>query len=321
MTGRLLVTGAGGFIGGHVARLAQAAGWQVTALDLAFPHPPAGARLVTGSILAPEVLAEALLGASAVVHGAALTDLWRRDPADYARVNREGSRRVAEAAKAAGVRLVHISSYTVLVSRGPHARPLDETVERDPAELLGPYPAAKRAAELDLLDLVARGLDARIVLPSAPIGAGDHHRTPPTRLIADLAAGRLPALLDAPMNLVDVEAVAAATLAALERGPAGRRYLLSGDDAPLSRIARLVATQAGVRPPRGRVPVALALGVAHVEAFLGAWFGRVPAAPLTGVRLAAAAPAFSNARARNELGFAPPPLEAALARAVAALQE
>lgn len=316
---RLLVTGAGGFIGGHVCRLAQATGWQVTGLDLAFPAPVAG-RAILGSILDPLALGEAMAGASAVVHCAALTDLWRRDPSDYARVNRQGTVRVAEAAQAAGARMVHVSSYTVLVGREPRPGPLDETVELAPEALLGPYPAAKRAAELDLLALVARGLDAVMVLPSAPIGPGDVNCTPPTRLLADLAAGRLPAILEAPMNLVDVEAVAEAILAALDRGRRGARYLLAGEDAMLSDIAARVARLAGVQPPRWRVPLALALGVAHAEALVARLTGRPPAAPLTGVRLAGAAPRFSNARARAELGFSPPPLAETLARAVAALQ-
>lgn len=206
--------------------------------------------------------------------------------------------------------------------RGGPWRRLDETVEHRPEALLGPYPAAKRQAELFVLEEVAAaGLDAVIVLPSAPVGPGDVHGTPPTRLLADLAAGRLPALMDTVMNFVAVEAVAHGVLAALERGARGRRYLLSGEDAPLSAIAAQVAALAGVRPPRWRVPYALALGAAAVEEGLATLTGRAPRATLTGVRLAGRRVGFSNARARAELGFEPPPLAETLARAVAALPQ
>lgn len=315
----LLVTGAGGFIGGHVCRLAHQHGWQVRGLDLAFPQPIPG-ELLTGSILDSATLERAMADAKAVIHGAALTSLWVRNQGDFLRVNAQGTQAVARAARAAGARMVHISSYTVLVSgpRGGPPRLLDESIELAPAQLFGPYPAAKRQAELHVQNEVAQGLLASIVLPSAPVGPGDPSSTPPTRLIADLVAGRLPALLEAPMNLVDVEAVAAACLAALEMGRPGRRYLLSGEDAPLSQIAGMVARLAGTRPPAARVPYALARAVAQAEALVASLTGRPPRAPVTGVRLAGRNVRFSNARARAELGFAPPPLAETLARAVAA---
>jgi dihydroflavonol-4-reductase len=218
--------------------------------------------------------------------------------------------------------MAHISSYTVLVSgpRGGAMRTVDEGSELPPDRLLGPYPAAKRQAELFVLDEVSQGLFATILLPSAPVGPGDWSCTPPTRLLMDLAAGRLPAILDAPMNLVDVESVAQACLAALELGRPGRRYLLSGEDAPLSHIARIVASLSGVRAPSARVPYGLALATAEVEALWAKLTGRPPRAPLTGVRLAGRNIGFSNARARAELGFAPPPLAETLAHAVAAFR-
>ena len=319
MSRTILVTGAGGFIGGHVCRIAHQHGWRVRGLDLFFPQAIPGER-VTGSILDPATLEAAMQGADAVVHGAAITSLWARRAADFHKVNAEGTLAVARAARRVGARLAHISSYTVLVS-GPRGGPthlVDETVELAPEALLGPYPAAKRAAELHVQEEVRRGLWATILLPSAPVGPGDWAGTPPTRLIRDLVHGRLPALLDAPMNLVDVEAVAGAILASLELGQPGRRYLLSGEDASLAEIARLVASLAGTRPPAFRVPYALALAAAGAEALMAGVSGRPPRAPLTGVRLAGRNVGFVNARARAELGFAPPPLAETLARAVAA---
>ncbi|WP_448586673.1 NAD-dependent epimerase/dehydratase family protein [Thermaurantiacus sp.] len=316
----LLVTGAGGFIGGHVCRLAAASGWAVRGLDLAFPadFPHEAVR---GSVTDQRTVASAMSGAAAVVHAAALTALWAPDRRAYARVNAGGTAVVARAARAANARLVHVSSYTVLVAaETPQGATLDETAEWHPRQLLGAYPAAKREAELLLADEVARGLEATIVLPSAPVGPGSRVPTAPMRLITDLVNGRLPAILDRMTNLVDVEAVASGILAALEQGAPGRRYLLSGEDAPLAAIAEDVARLAGVRPPAVRVPAWLARTAGHLgeaAAFLG---GREPRAPLTGVRLALADVRFSNARARAELGFAPPPLAETLRRAVAAVQ-
>src|SRR5699024_7088016 len=118
-----------------------------------------------------------------------------------------------------GARTVLISSYVTLVSRQARGGAmLDETVEAPPSHLLGPYPRTKRQAELFALSAAATGQPVTIVMPSAPVGAGDANLTPPTRLLCDLATGRTPALLDCLLNLVDVGAVADAAIAAREFG-------------------------------------------------------------------------------------------------------
>ncbi|MEO0983153.1 MAG: NAD-dependent epimerase/dehydratase family protein [Pseudomonadota bacterium] len=312
MRGLAVVTGGGGFLGRHVCAALVQAGWRVRALDLRFEAEPEG-EAVEGSILDEALLAETLHGASAVVHAAAIAELWTKDAADYQRVNADGTARVAAAARKAGARLAHVSSYTTLVS-GPDRpeRTLDETAEIDPANLLGAYPQSKRRGELAVLAEVERGLEASILLPSSPVGPGDLRLTPPSKMIRDFARGALPAYLDCLMNLVDVRAVAAGIVAALERGARGGRYLLSGDDLPLAEVAAKISAVTGVPAPKARAPYRLAWCAARAEAELSRLTGKPPAAPLTGVRLAGRRVRFSNQRARQELGFAPPPIDQAL---------
>ena len=313
-----LVTGAGGFVGGHIVRRLLALGEPVRALDIAWasPTPPAAER-VTASVLDPDALAAATQGARAVIHAAAIAQLWSPGRFDFDRVNGLGTARVLAAARRAGARTVLVSSYVTLVGRDtdPGAL-LDETVEVPPSRLLGDYPRTKRQAELFALSAAATGQPVTIVMPSAPVGAGDASLTPPTRMLRDLAAGRTPALLDCTLNLVDVEAVAAATLAARDRGRSGERYLLTGDDLPLRAVAEAVARITG-RPAPGRTaPLGLALAAARAEAAWARLTGRPPAAPLTGVRLAATPCRFTSAKARSALGFAPRPFEPCLAEAI-----
>lgn len=113
----LAITGIGGFIGLRMAERALALGWQVQGLELS---PAAaeraralGARVILGGVNDADAVAQAVTGADAVFHTAAIVaeDGAR---ADYERVNVEGTRMVCTQARAANVRrFVHLSSVMV----------------------------------------------------------------------------------------------------------------------------------------------------------------------------------------------------------------
>lgn len=307
------MTGAAGFLGRHLAARLLARGDAVVGVDLGFARPlPAGAEAVAASVTDGAAMRRAAAGCDAVIHAAAVTGLWARDPAVFDRVNRGGTETVLAAAAAAGAaRAVYISSFTTLIAghRGDPPRRVDETLELPPEAMLGPYPRSKRLAEIAA---AAAPLAAAIVLPSAPVGPGDHAPTPPGGLLRDLANGRLPAMIDCGWNLVDVRALAEGTLAALDRGVPGRRYLLAGEDMDTDGLLACFARVAGVPGPRARVPYPVALAAARVEAALARLTGRAPRAPVTGLRLAGPRRRFDSARARAELGWNPPPAEVAI---------
>ena len=318
-----LVTGGAGFVGGHVVAALRAAGREVRVLDPVPPGPDAGATWIEGSVLDHATVARAMDGVERVFHLAAIPDLWIRDPRAYDQVNVEGTRVVVAAALQAGVRrFVHTSSEVVLVpGAGRRTGLLDESVELAPEATIGAYARSKRRAELVVLEAVADGLPAVLVLPTAPLGPGDHRRTPPTRMLADLLAGRLPAWLDCVFGLVDVRDAAAAHLLASEHGSVGARYLIAGHDVAMADFLRLVGRLSGRSMPRMRVPASLALAGAAAGEAVARLGGPAPQGPLDGVRLALATPGFDGSRARTELGFVPRPLEDTVRDAIAWLRE
>ena len=238
------------------------------------------------------------------------------------RVNVVGTCRVLAEARRHAVPVVHVSSFTTLVGRDAFdGQLLDETTELLPNRLCGAYPRSKRQAELFVQAAAANGQPACIVMPSAPVGAGDPNLTPPSAMIRDLALGRTPALLDCMLDLVDVEAVIQATLAALEKGRPGERYLLTGEAIPLRELAASVAEITGTAAPKTQVPISVALLAARAEALLSRVTRKPPRAPLTGVRLAARKVRFSSQKARDELGFAPRPITDVLPGAVRWLRD
>jgi dihydroflavonol-4-reductase len=279
------VTGASGFVGGHVARELRARGHDV--------------RDAWVDLLDPARLRRAVAGCDAVVHVAALYS-FTAPARELEAVNVEGTRNVIEACRAGGVdRLVATSSCATC---GPV--PGRQATEDDlpPAwELAVPYKRTKLEAER--LVLAAGGV---CVNPTTPVGDGDRAPTPTGAMIRGVATGRYRAYPRIGVNVVDVRDIARGHVLALEQGRRGERYLLGGVDLTMRELFGAVARLAGVPRPRLAVPYA----AIRAGALLGlvnrneAILARTPAY-------------FSWAKAARELGYRPGPVEPALARAVA----
>lgn len=321
MADPVLVTGATGFVGSAVARALLARGRLVRALVRAGSERGNLAGLdietVEGDLTDPASLARAVAGCEAVLHVAADYRIWVPDPGPMLRANVEGTEALMLAALAAGVgRVVYCSSVATLGLTGTDA-PADETTPCDPAKIVGVYKQSKYAAEQAVLALVrSRGLDAVIVNPAAPVGPRDIKPTPTGRMIADAAAGRMPAYVDTGLNIVHVDDVGLGHVLALERGRTGERYILGGENLGMAALLALVAAAGGHRPPALRLPVAALWPVALACESL-ARFGLPPLVVRDHLRMARKKMFFSSAKAIAELGYAPRPAAEAVEDAVA----
>ena len=280
------MTGATGFVGGHVARELRQQGADVSDERV--------------DLLDPSGLERAVEGCDAVVHVAALYS-YDAPAGEFERVNVEGTRNLLEAAARKSVLRILFTSTAGTCGPVP-GRPATEEDESPPWELEVPYKRTKLASER-----LARAAGAIVVNPTTPVGEGDRKPTPTGRMIAGVATGRIRGYLGtAGLNVVDVRDVARGHALALERGQPGERYLLGGVDLPLEELFAAVADLAGRPRPRIRVPYA----VAQVA-------GKVGLVNADEVKLARLPMYFSSEKARVRLGYAPGPVEPALARAVA----
>ena len=283
---RVYVTGASGFVGGHVARELRERGAEVSDERV--------------DLLDRAGLARVLARCDALVHVAALYS-YDAPEAELERVNVEGTRILLDVARRNRVRRVlHCSTAGTC---GPvEGRPATEDDEPPPWELRVPYKRTKLAAEQ-----VALEAGAIVVNPTTPVGEGDRKPTPTGRMIAGVARGRLRGFVATTgLNVVDVRDVARGHALALEHGAPGERYLLGGIDLGLEDLFAAIARLAGRPRPRLRVPYA----VAEMAALAGI-------ANRDEVRLARLPMYFSSEKARITLGYEPGPVEPALARAVA----
>jgi dihydroflavonol-4-reductase len=319
--GRVLVTGATGFVGSAIVRAFLAAGYPVRALlRAASPRGNlAGLEIesVDGDICDASSVAHAVAGMRYVVHAAADYRLWARHPDAIMRPNVEGTRRVMEAAISAGVeRVVYTSSVATLAQRADgHAAA--ETLPLSETAAVGAYKRSKVVAERLVERMIGRdALPAVIVHPSAPIGPRDIRPTPTGRVIVAAASGRMPAFVDTGLNLVHVDDVASGHVAALARGKVGEHYILGGENVLLAQMLRAIALIVGRRPPWLRLPRAPLYPLAAAAEMIAAATGREPLLTLDGLRMSRQRMFFSSAKAERELGFRARPYAEGLRDAV-----
>ncbi len=312
----VLVTGATGFIGWHVARELLERGARVRALvRLGSSLPELQAEIVTGDLRDPEALDRAAAGCAQVFHVAADYRLWARRPEELYSSNVGGTRNMLMAARKAGVeRFVYTS--TVGCIGVPRDGIGDEALRVGLEDMTGAYKRSKFLAEQVALEYAASGFPVVIVNPTAPVGDRDWKPTPTGKIIVDFLRGAMPAYLDTGLNLVDVRDTAKGHLLAGERGKIGERYILGAENLTLHTIFEKLERISSRKAPKIRIPYAAAYGVAVVNAGWSRITGKPPRAPLDGVRMARKKMFVTHEKAERDLGFQPSPVDGALRRAV-----
>jgi dihydroflavonol-4-reductase len=316
----ILVTGASGFVGGHVTRLLREQGCRVRVLvrptsDL---RGMAGLEVerVEGDLRVPESLEKAVAGCEVIYHVAADYRLWARDPDELYRSNVDGTRNLLEAAQRAGVRRVVYTSTVGCIGVVGDGTLGDEDAPVRLEDMKGAYKRSKFMAEQVAREYASRGLPVVAVNPTAPIGDRDMKPTPTGRIILDFLLGRMPAYVDTGLNLVDVRDVARGHLLAAERGRPGERYILGARNMTLHEILEALAGITGRPAPQVRLPYAVAWAFGAAETAWAGVSGREPRAPLDAVRMARKKMWVRTDKAERELGYHPGPVEDALGRAV-----
>ena len=145
---------------------------------------------------------------------------WSADAGALEREHVDGTRRVAQACRAAGARLVYTSSVASLGCPRPDRTIGDESTPFDWDHRRFPYQAAKRAAEEAVLAEVREGLDGVMVLPATTFGAYDWNLSA-ARFIDNLYAGRIVGYPPGALTVADAEAVAEGHVRAATRGRRG----------------------------------------------------------------------------------------------------
>lgn len=290
------------------------AGYHVRALSRTQKLRHTQVQIVQGDLTNVGAFARALDGCRYVVHCAALYSFAPADRALTHKVNVIGTAGLVEAARVARVERVVLTSSSATLGPCSGDRPRNENDWATEGRASGYHHSKleqERAAFAGRVPVVA-------LLPTAPVGPGDWKPTPTGQMIVEFARGKM--VVKPPrggLNVVPVEDVARAHVAALKHGRAGERYILGGENLMLDDVWKLLAEITGKPMPRYRIPFGVALAAAYVdEARCRVRKSAQPAVPLEGVRLSRERMFADNSKAARELGFAPGSARDAFSRAV-----
>jgi dihydroflavonol-4-reductase len=317
---KAFVTGATGFVGSHVVRVLAEQGADLRLLVRKSSRTENIANIpgerVTGDLTDTESLKKGMEGCEAVFHVAADYRLWTRNPHEMYAANVEGTRAIIKAAQEVGVRRVVYCSTVATMGFTGNGTMTDENSPVSLSDMVGHYKRSKFMAEQVVLEAAKAGANIVMVNPTAPIGEQDIKPTPTGRIVLDFLKGKFPAYVETGLNLVDVKEVAQAHVAAYERAKPGERYILGGENLSLKQVLDKLSAISGMPSPTVKLPYAVAFVSGMFDTFFtGMVFRKEPRVTLDAVRMGKKKMWASSAKAEQDLGWKPSPIDAALRRA------
>ena len=312
---KFFVTGATGFIGGHLAQRLIAQGHQIVCLVRSPAKAEAlarlGATLVAGDVSDRVVMREAMRGVDGVFHIAALYKLGLEFRDRMVAANVEGTRHTLEAAIEAGVPKIVYTS-TIGVFGNTQGKIVDETYRVARQGLKSEYERTKWAAHYEVaVPLQQQGAPIVIVQPGGVTGPGD---TSPFNTVYEFYLNRMPVMMgqQAGITVAHVDDIVDGHLLAMEKGRSGESYILAGPSLTYRQMMDMWQSICGIPAPRVWLPG----WTAGLSASLAGGLEKFLKLPMVlsseALNVLADSTFYATAdKAKRELGWQPRPIEQA----------
>lgn len=315
----VLLTGANGFLGGHLCRELLGRGYAVRA----FVRADADRRAIDGlpvdlwmgDLRDPVSVLAAVQSCQYVIHAGARAQVNPARSQEVVDVNVGGTEAVLAAAVQAGVeRLVYVGTANVF-GFGTRKKPGDESYPYMGDRYGSDYMDSKRAATNLVVRAVRQdGLPAVLVHPTFMIGPLDYTITSNALLLA-VYRRQIAGVPGGGKNYVYVGDVATATVNALTMGRVGESYILGNENLSYREAFGLMALVMNVRPPTMPVPPVLAMAIGWAGDLTHKLTGRRARLNSSMTAIANDGHYFSVTKALDELSLSQTPVRVAIAQA------
>lgn len=256
---KVLVTGANGFLGSWLTRELVNQGHDVYALvrpksDIS-ELKGVNCKYLHGDVTDVHSLLEAFKGIDTVFHLAGVIAYKKSDRAQMERVNVQGTQNVVEVCREHKVRkLVYLSSVVAVGAGYTPDQVMNENSEFNIHNLDLGYFETKHEAEKIVKKACDRGeIDAVMLNPSTIYGAGDAKKGS-RKMQIKVAQGKLKFYTSGGVNVVAAEDVVQGIISAWKKGRTGERYILCGENMLIQDLFKMIAEEAGVKPPHKLMP-------------------------------------------------------------------
>jgi dihydroflavonol-4-reductase len=319
---KVLVTGAGGFIGSHVVE--ELLKESIEVRSFIKPGEPLtnlqGMEIekFEGNILDKSAVLKAMIGMDTVFHLAAVYSIWMKDWKQIYEVNMQGTQNVLWAAMKSNIdRVIYTSSISAL-GIAPGKKLSDEKTPFNQCTLGNHYVLTKYLSQQIARGFADNGLDVVIVNPCFPFGTKDIVPTPTGQLIVDVLKSKNMFAFPGGMNIVDVKDVARGHVLAARKGKTGELYILGNMNVTMKEFMQLVYKAAGftIRPILTFPVPVLKMAASAFKYWADNVSHKTPLTTPPEVSYASQYLFFDNAKARNELGLTLTPIEESLQASV-----
>ncbi len=309
MSKRIFITGANGFLGSSITKLALKKKFKVRALvrkNSNISHfKKLDVEIVYGDLRDFKSLESAVEDCKIFFHVAADYRLWVRKKSEMYESNVQGTQNLIEVVKKIkNHRMVLTSSVATI---GINNNVSDENTPADFSQMIGDYKKSKYLSEKIVKQNIDSGsIHCIIVNPSTPIGPGDLKPTPTGNVILQVLRKKMPAYVETGLNIVHVDDVAQGHFQALQKGKIGERYILGGEDLEFKKFLDMICAYANLPMINFKIPKK----PLYPFAFLNESFAMIdknytPMLTIDGLKMSEKKMFFSSEKAKKYLGYRP----------------
>jgi dihydroflavonol-4-reductase len=319
----ILITGASGLVGSHLATQLVKEGKKVRALYRSSIPAIAGSadiEWIQGDILDVVALENAMDGITQVYHCAAIVSFNPKKRKALNPTNVEGTANVVNACVDAGIQKLLFVSSVAALGRIRENTAINETMNWSEETSNSEYGKTKYFAEMEVWRGIGEGLDAVIVNPVIILGASDWEKG--SSGLFKSAYDEFPWYTEGTSGFVDVADVVNAMILLMESPVSSERFILCADSLPYRQVFTQMANNFGKKQPHRKVTPLLAAIVWRWEAVKAKFTGKDPLLTKETARTAAAKVHFDNTKLKQRFpAFEYTPIENSLKRICNELKE